>query len=205
MKSPLQTYTDEYLFQLLCEGSREALSVLYERYWKLLYIKACQRIHSKEMVEEIIQDLFVNLWMKRDTLFIQSSFSGYIFTALKNRILNYLQTQAIHIKHQRYQYKQAQQQNLYEDDSTQQQIQYLDLFESYQQSVASLPEKSRVIFELNRNGHFTIAQIAQQLSISPKTVEYHLSRSLQELKKKLKDFLPLVLFICQIIQANSFL
>lgn len=95
----LNTYTDEQLLKLLINGDRKAFESIYKKYWPLLLDSAYKRVKSREVAEEIIQDLFTYLWCKREEIQITHSFSCYIHTALKYRIFNFIRKEIVNNKY----------------------------------------------------------------------------------------------------------
>src|SRR5471030_188384 len=80
--------SDTDLLAMVKDDSMEAFEELYNRYWKKLYAFAYKRIRSKEITEEIVQDFLANLWAGRKNLVIKTSFEGYIYTSVRNLVLN---------------------------------------------------------------------------------------------------------------------
>src|SRR5690606_19574206 len=76
-------FSDTNLLALLKQGDMVAFEELYERYWSKLYSAGYKRLGKREAVEEIVQDIFTSLWVKRSSLVINSSFESYLFSAVK--------------------------------------------------------------------------------------------------------------------------
>lgn len=141
--------------------------------------------------EEIVQEVFFNLWEKRHCIQIHTSIRSFLYTSVRNRALNYLRSQKTRAAH--------------EDAFAREQVTTLSSIEniweqeqlekSIHQAVSELPEKCRQIFELSRNENLSYMQIAAQLGISPKTVENQMSIAIKKLKCKLSGYLNLLLNI----------
>ena len=142
------------------------------------------RVRSREAAEEIVQNLFISLWDKRTTLSI-NNISSYFFAAVKHKALNILESRIVHKKYWDY-YKNfiPHQENL-----TERTIEFNDLLEAIEERMEYLPEKSKKVFTLNRLEGHSITEIANTLKLSEKTIRYHLTRSLKELRLHLKDFI----------------
>lgn len=132
----------------------------------------------------MIQSIFSGLWEKRESLLI-TNLTYYLNTALRNRILNLIRDKIPQEKYWSY-YKTfiPQQQNV-----TDQEVAFDDLSEAVEVAVSQLPEKSRQVFTLSRLEGRSNAEIADLLKVSEKAIEYHLTKSLKELKVHLKDYM----------------
>src|SRR5690554_3447737 len=93
------TYSDEELLELLKGGDRKAFECLYRKYWSRLFDSAYKRLKSKEAVEEIIQELFISIWCKRETIEITHSLSTYLYASLKYRIFNHIRSEIVKNKY----------------------------------------------------------------------------------------------------------
>ncbi|SDP13613.1 RNA polymerase sigma-70 factor, ECF subfamily [Mucilaginibacter sp. OK268] len=171
--------TDEdILLQLNTKDETAAFIEIYNRYYVQLYNAACKRCSSTEVAEEIVQDLYINLWRNRATIKINSSLSGYLFTAVRNLILNQIQKETV----RRRVYESFVHDSIDYDNSTEEIVMANDLSHQLNINLGFLPEKCRSVFELSRKHHKSNKQIAQQLGISEKTVENHITRALKYLR-----------------------
>jgi RNA polymerase sigma-70 factor (ECF subfamily) len=175
----LRGMTDEdILLQLNTTDNTAVFIEIYNRYHAQLYNAACKRCSSAEISEEIVQDLFINLWKNRETLKINSSLSGYLFTAVRNLILNQIQKEAV----RKRAYESLVLENADYDNSTEELVIANDLNHRLNSNLSSLPDKCRSVFELSRKHHKSNKQIAHELGISEKTVENHITRALKYLR-----------------------
>ncbi|MET4105115.1 RNA polymerase sigma-70 factor [Hymenobacter sp. UYP22] len=182
--------TDEALVQGLREHDNEAFAEIYERYWRRLLEAAYRRLHSREAAEEVVQDVFVSLWQKRQELTIQH-LPNYLLTAVKYRVID-----ALKLRMSRETYLERTLPKLStEDHSTEETVAADDLSGALLQSLLQLPEHTREVFRLSRLEHQSVPEIAEQLHISRKTVEYHLTRALKILRVSLRDFLLLAVLV----------
>ena len=164
---------------------KAAFELIYRQYWQRLYDFAYLKTHDGNTAEEIVQDLFVTLWEKRETLQI-SNFQSYLFTSVRNRVIDY--------------YKQKTFDELDTVDvavAADYPLFLEELEAALHQAVAQLPDKTQEIFRLNRFEGKTARQISEHLNLPERTVEYHITQALRRLKVLLKDFLPLsfILFL----------
>ena len=168
-----------------------AFDQIYRRYWSELFDVAYKRIHSVEKAEGIIQDLFVELWEKREQIEIRESIEAYLFGALKYRILNALRNEQVRATHLQIVRDQA---NTI-TNNLEEEIYKNDLEAAYHTQVNKLPEKCREAFELSRQEQLSFKEIALQLNVSVNTVEKHVGKALRLLRVHLKDFTFAALFI----------
>lgn len=179
---PLLLDDSRLLDQLRCHDSI-AFESLYRKYWKRLYDFASAKTRDTNVAEEIVQDLFVNLWEKRESLQVVN-LQSYLFTAVRNKVIDYYKEKIF-----------SELENV-ETASVPDYPIFLDELEAAMQvAVAKLPEKTRQIFLLNRFESKTARQISMQLHIPERTVEYHITQALRALRILLKEYIVSVLAI----------
>jgi RNA polymerase sigma-70 factor (family 1) len=190
----LEFYSDEDLLTLLKSGEISAFDTLFNRYQKKAYRMALYRLREKEAAEEVVQELFVNLWIKRDKIIIHQTFSSYLFAALKYTILNYIRHEAVRDKYIAFIEKDLSDM----DDSTQEQISADDFESNLNSAIKELPEQCGKVFSMRHKEQFSVKEIAENLSISPNTVKNHLSKAQKLLRLQLKEFLPILILLVEI-------
>ncbi|WP_019987319.1 RNA polymerase sigma-70 factor [Rudanella lutea] len=168
------------LLAALTNHDRLALAELYERYWYGLYRVAFQKTNSHEVAEELVQDLFVDLWQGRATLAVQQV-EAYLFTALRYAVIDHIRRQ---VQRERFQFHQQQQMGQ-ADTATEELLNYQDLIALIEEELQKMPEKTGQIFRLSRYEDQSIPVIAQSLDLSEKAVEYHLNKALKALRQNL--------------------
>lgn len=184
-----RSYSDAKLLAMLSESSSEkAFDELFRRYWHAAYQAAFGKLKSKEQAEEIVQDIFMGVWNKRGNLSI-SNFSHYLMTAIKYKVVDHIRSQVVQQKYWDY-YKAFIPQS---DEATHNKVAFNELIEVIEKKMNALPEKSRRVFYLNRLEGRSVREIARLLKLSEKAIEYHLTRSLKELKLHLRDFILTIL------------
>jgi len=179
--------SDAELITAIQGGSADALTEIFSRFWKPLYIQALNKLKSHALAEEVVQDLFADLWEKRDRLFSQegTNLGAYLHRAVKNKILNHVRKLVYDKKYWDH-YKQ----NLpVAESSVQQTAEFNELQDKLKSAVERLPVKTREIFVLNKLQGVSVMKISEQLNLSEKAVGYHLTKSAKELKVQLRDFI----------------
>lgn len=112
-KQDLTEVEDEQLFILVEQGNEQAFKLVYEKYHRLLYVLAYRYLMDKDRAEDAIQDVFVKLWEYRERLNIGISLRNFLFTMVKNHVLNVIRNENSAIEKQ---YEIAQRTPEYEDD-----------------------------------------------------------------------------------------
>jgi len=180
--------TDDELIALLKQDMLGAFKELYGRYWKKLYGEAYKRLKSKESAEEIVQEIFTNLWLKRHSQTITTTVGGYLHSTVSHRVIDRYRQELVKEKYKkafRVVYSET-------DNSTEDAIMLRELTYAIETEVSQLPDKCRSVYELSRNEHKTNKEIALQLGISEKTVENHLTKALKRLRLGLSHYLTII-------------
>lgn len=185
------TYTDQRLFELTRLGNKDAYTAVYSRFWALIYRHAHRMLHDDQEAEDITQEVFLILWNNAPELEIKTSLSGYLYTAVRNRIFN-------RMKHGKIAAQYAASLGNFiessepEPDHLIREKQLRDLIE---QEIAALPERMRMVFELSRKDHLSYREIAERLGVTEGVVRNQLSRALKQLREKLGTATFLFLFL----------
>ncbi len=183
-------HTDEELIGLLRRGEKDAFDALYRRYWRKLYLLAYQKLRSRELAEELVQDLFISLWMKRENLQIHGSVGAYLGMATRYMIIKFFEKERV-----QHQYQQTVALRPMYANTTEDEVFFHDLQEVIEQEISKLPEKCRQVFQLSRHDNLSQKEISLRLDISEKTVENHIGKALRLLRISLKDFITSALII----------
>ncbi|MFC6099646.1 RNA polymerase sigma-70 factor [Olivibacter domesticus] len=176
--------SDKELIDLLKCNNNQAFTEIYDRYWKKLLTVAHNKLDRFEDAEEIVQDIFVNLWNRRKDIEINVSLNNYLAVSVKYRVIKTLDKYF-----NRQHYVNTLVASNYVDDSTQEWLQFNELFDQLNHYVADLPEKCQLVFKLSRELGYSQKQIAAKLQISEKTVEAHIGKAIKTLRTKLSHFI----------------
>lgn len=164
--------------------------ILFRAYYAGLCGYARKYVAESEVAEEIVQDIFVLLWEKRETLAIKSSFKSYLFRAVNNKCLNYLKHQQVRNTYQAH----AQQADPVHAAPSDDLLAAQELEHKILATLSSLPKQRRKIFQMSRYEGLKYREIAEKLNLSPKTVEVQMGKALKTLRNALKDYLYSFLF-----------
>lgn len=177
--------SDELLVKLLRVGEQDAFEEIYRRYWQKLLRSAQFKIRSKETIEEILQDLFISLWEKREKVLIEN-LEAYLNTSLRYLIINQIKKQILQEKFIEYSLKR----NELTDD-VDESVAFNELSVAIEKAIEQLPEKTQQIFRLNRLEYKSVKEIAVLLETPERTVEYHITQALKALRIHLREFITL--------------
>ena len=184
------SYDNNTLLDLLSKSDELAFAEIYDRFWQKLFAIAYNRLKEIQASEDIVHDIFASLWTNREKSGIES-LENYLATATKYIVLAKLKR-----KHRERIYTNSiHQQFLVPDLSIETSLHYKRILELVKNEVENLPEKCKLIFKYSRNDGMPIRQIAQELSLSPKTVENQINKALKHLKLATKIYLSLFLFL----------
>jgi RNA polymerase sigma-70 factor (ECF subfamily) len=172
---------DSELMDLLKADDQIAFTELYNRYKGLLYIYACKITKDDDIAEDLIQEIFINVWDKRQTNNFTSSISSYFYTAIRYKFFDLIDKQKV-----RADYVQTLQLFIEKGEPiTDNYILEKELAATIEKEVYNLPEKMRNVFLMSRKENLSNKEIAERLQISDKTVRNQLSTALKTLKVKL--------------------
>lgn len=164
---------------------------IYVDYYDRMLRFAREYVISEEDSENIVQDIFMHIWEKRDVLQVQTSLSCYLFALLKNRCIDFLRHKVV-----AEQFKSEYRAKLYSLEIFDETAPSEDELEKIiADAIGKLPERCRRIFVENRFGGKKYHEIASEMGISVNTVENQISIALKKLRVELKDYLPLLFFM----------
>jgi RNA polymerase sigma-70 factor (family 1) len=166
---------------------KNAFQEIYKRYWYKLYTVARRKVEAQEDAEEIVQDIFVDLWERRIRLNI-NELDRYLFSAVKYKVLNYIKSRIV-----RQTYRDTVSLKIDADSNTEEELALQDLSQAITSGIENLPPKTQEIFRLNRLEGLSVREISDLLHIPERTVEYHVTQSLRSMRVYLKDFVVLML------------
>ena len=179
--------TDHELAAMLKNGSESAFGIIYKRYWHKLLAIARTRLNDIEDAEEAVQNIFVNLWKRRETFALTHSFENYFAVAVKFEVINQLAKQARQAK-RNIGFAQA----LPESQEIAHNYDLAVLQKQLEETINTLPDKCRLVFRMSRQGHYSNKKIAEELNLSEKTVEKHITTALKVLRKRFGRHLPIL-------------
>ena len=164
------------LVSRLQSGDEWAFTEIYNRYWQRLLAIGYYHTQSRQAAEDVVHEVMMSLWMRKDQLQIQS-LNAYVGTAVKFAVFKSI-------------VREKKLQNILQEKETAEAVanieQALDakfLEEYFKGVVEQLPEKARLVFSYSRNEELSVKAIAHKLDLSPKAVEYHITKALKALRE----------------------
>lgn len=165
-------------------GDRNIFRSIFDKYYEPLS-RFCMRFTNDQAdAEEIVQDVFVTLWEKRNQININTSLNAYLYQSVRNKALNFKSHMDVRQAYSDHILATSLNSKVNDEFAEQ------ELSTMYETALANMPEKRRLVFEMSRNQGLKYAEIADKLNISIKTVEAHLSKALEDLREKLQEYLP---------------
>lgn len=179
-------YTDEQLLQCIREGDESAFDELYRRYWVPLFDAACKRLDDTQEAEDIVQEVFIRLWMRKHELAIDNV-PAYLHTAVRYNVLSYFSRHKATLSF--YEPFEAM---LAGADTPEDRFiakELLDLVCAYAETLSA---RKRQILLLHIRNRLSTREIAETLNITQKSVQNQLAAALHGLRKSL---IPIILAI----------
>jgi len=179
--SLFQNNKDGQLAEILTEKGFERL---YNAHWEKVFAVCYHNIHDLELAQEMSQDIFKSIWERRKTLVVKKSFEHYLVRAAKLKVAEHFRNQAIRKKHITIISNNC----CHSTHCTEEDVGFSMLVEELELLVDRLPCQCRNVFHLSREKGMTNKEIAEELQVSERAVEYHISKALDFLKKNLPDY-----------------
>ncbi len=176
-------YTDPALIELWKKGDERAFETLYKRYAFYLINQIIAKVKDRDIAKDLVQDVMMQVYLRRDELDIHTTLKGYLLTAMRNRLFNY-KREILRMQLQSIENSNASERAV---DDVNDYVNYKEVALKLQTAISGLPEQCRKVFVLSREHAFTNREIAHKLGISVKTVEQHISKALRTLREH-KDF-----------------
>lgn len=170
-----QSSDDSTLFADILKGNKQAFSILYERYWDIAYSAAYKRLKDEDQAKDIVQEIFVNIWLKKDAII--GNFPAYLNVAVRNRVFKLVEKQKNNspffdwIEKIPELHSQADSKLLYQE-----------FYVAYESLIETLPPKRQMIFRMRYHDDLSTKAIADQMGISRKTVQNQLGKAVDQLR-----------------------
>jgi RNA polymerase sigma-70 factor, ECF subfamily len=185
--------TELHLIEQVAEGSEMAFERFFKTYFKSLYAYAFTMLQDEIMAEEIVQQVFYKIWEKKEQFTVHTSVKAFLYKAVYNGCLNYLEHQKHKAQHQDYVVYINR--NRVSDENAAMRVELNELQSRLQTALSELPEQCRTIFYMSRFDELKYREIAERMGLSVKTIEAQMGKALKILRKKLAEFLPLLIWL----------
>ncbi|MEK6481303.1 RNA polymerase sigma-70 factor [Catalinimonas sp. 4WD22] len=173
---------DQTLIKQMIEGDENAFKKVYDLYYSKLFFYCLQFVKSEDLARELLQDVFVKLWTRRENINPELSLNAYLYTITRNHTLDFLKNAARD--------QQLKEEIIYSVATTHNQVEdqmsYAEYIALANQVIQKLPAQRKLIFQLSRHDGMSYEEIATTLSISKNTVKVQMLRALNTIRKYLK-------------------
>ena len=176
---------DLLAFKRIKDGDIKAFEHVFRQYYAPLRMYSYSITGQHEASEEIVQELFYVLWRDRQELQILRSIKNYLYSAIRNQSLQYIEHKDVQ---NRYKEKTLYQHKTDHDETPHEQLEYRELETIINQTLKKLPERRLKIFRMHRNDGKKYKEIAEILSLSIKTVEAEMTKAYQALRLEIEKY-----------------
>ena len=176
--------------------NKKEFEKLFKIYFKPLTAFAKKYTKDVDNAKEIVHDVFLKLWEKRDTIDLTKAVKSYLYTSVNNKSLNFIRD------NKKFQQNKITVENINENEhwNYSDNLIAAEIQDRVNETLNNLPEKCRKVFMLSRYEDMKYKEIAKELNISIKTVENHISKALKILRKNLAEYLSAtILFILKML------
>lgn len=187
--SPLQNESE--LLSSVAGGDQVAFTTLFNHYQRDVYVMGRKLTYSQDLALEIVQEIFMKIWLSREKLSEVENFGGYLNRIVRNHALNVLKKMSQETRSQ--QRLQAYFTEL--EDGTTLQLDYHDALKTLDEVLSSLPEQQRMAYVLCHQQGLTYKEAAETMQISPNTLHAHMKQALHKIRAHFKshsNFYPIV-------------
>lgn len=178
---------DQELVDRIRQGDHAAFEALFRVYHQDLLRFAHFYVKRLAVAEELVQDIFHNIWQRRRSWKPRGALRSYLYGAVRNHANKYLRGRKVRDRYRTR--KQLEADRRIADETPERELRRKELSEAVRGAIAMLPERRRQVFKLSRQQGLTYAEIAAVLGISENTVEVHMVRALKFLRKRVSDLL----------------
>lgn len=174
-------YSDMVLVQRLQGNDEEALTIIYNEYWEIMFLASYNLVKDRAVCEDIVQEVFISLWQRRAKLEIKVSLKSYLYTSTVYKVYDHFNKNKKMLKDELFDNFESK----IETSNPETKLMHQELIAYMDSIVDSLPDKCKEVYKLSREKMLTNKEIAEQLNISQRTVEGHISKALKVLKETL--------------------
>lgn len=189
MPNTSQERRDQQWAERIQVGDHDAFERLFRAYADSLCAFAAQHVGDGRAAEDVVQEVFCDLWSRRAEWCPQGAVKAYLFRAVRNTALD-------HLKHRRvkraWEAEEKQRDRISEQSGPVDALQHQELKRAMQQAVEELSERRRLIYRMARRHNMSYKEIAIALEIAPKTVENQMGRALKILRDRLAKYAALL-------------
>ena len=169
--------SDQLILQQLREGNESAFESVFRQYFKVLVVYAKKYVQDFDLAQDIAQEVFAGFYERRESVSIHTSLKSFLYTSVRNKCLDELKKNQIHDKHKDMIKHTS---SAIEEDSDV--VHKVELQEKIYKAIQKLPDQNQKIFRMSRLEGKSNQEIADELHLSKRTVETHISNALKTIK-----------------------
>lgn len=173
------------LARRVCAGDEAAFEQIFRAYYARLVSFACTHVESQALAEEMVQEVFLQIWTRREQWIVERSLAAYMFRAVRNRVLNARRALRLETT---YAAAAALEMEVETSGPSDGRICDAEIAAALAHALAVLPQRPRQVFLLSRRQGLSYSEIADVLGIAVKTVEMHMGRALGQLRVSLSEW-----------------
>ncbi|WP_167346141.1 RNA polymerase sigma-70 factor [Pedobacter ginsenosidimutans] len=166
-----------------------AFTEVFNRYGSLMYSHALNKLRNELDARDVVQEMFIRIWEKRDSIELKTNLGSYLFIVLRNSILNLIKHQSVVKNYSIVFSKTNEDSGIYTDTL----IREKQLLAMIELEISNLPPRMRAVFELRRKEYLSNREVADRLGITESTAADQMKKALRILRNKL-GLLPILLF-----------
>ena len=174
---------EKELLGSIAMGDQNSYQIIFNHYWDQIYSTAFAFTKSAELSEDLAQDIFVHIWIKREKLLEVNKFESFLYITARNLILDRLRKKVYTLENEEYLKK-------YFEESYHnpgQQLEFKEFEETIHNAINQLPAQQQTAFRLSRFQELSHEEIAKQMGISKQTVKSYIVRAIVNLRKFVKE------------------
>lgn len=184
-------------FEEFKSGNEVAFRMLFDQYYKALFLFAKRYLTDENEIEDVLQEIFIMLWEKRDGLKDVQSLKAFLYVSVRNKALNILRHKKQIDKHQNEQLESMEDESFYAQNLID-----TETYRLLNEAIDKLPAQTQTVSRLSLNGARN-TDIAEQLNITTSTVKYHKQQALKLLKQHLGNNLALIYLIAALFNQHQ--
>lgn len=169
---------DKELITGLKKGEKESFRILFHRFYSVFVRFVYKIIHEREAAEDIVQEVFMKIWLNRENLDENGSIENYLYILSKRSALSFIRDRKISLPVEKLRLSSK-------SPSPDIEVITKELYNKANSTVEEMPLKRRIVYNMSREQDLSNKEIARSLDISEKTVERHITLALSDLRKKL--------------------
>lgn len=187
--------SEKEILKLLKSDSERAIKTIFDAYYDSLCSYAESILRDQFSAEEVVEQLFIQLWINAKSISIFTSLKNYLYRSVHNNCLKYIEKHKVELRRfSQYIFHDEEILNFVSEEYPLSRLITGELEEKAEQIMQSLPEQCKSIYFLSRYENLSYSEIAQKLGVTVGTVKTQMSRAFQKFRDELKDYLPLFIF-----------